>query len=124
MTTMHIIALMIMLILPVCIALIGAKRMKSDTALGARGGYRSERSMISAAAWNYAQKKNGLYYLIGGVVMAVLSVLLVMILPETKTALPSVIYALIFAACWIVGILVLMVLTEMSLINKHFEKNV
>ena len=124
MTTMHITALIIMLILPVYIALIGAKRMNANTALGTRGGYRSERSMVSADAWNYAQKKNGLFYLIGGIVMAALSVLLVMILPETKTALPSMIYALVFASSWIVGVLVLMVLTEMSLINKHFEKNV
>ena len=123
MTSNHVLALIIMLILPILIALTGAKRIKGNTALGARGGYRSERSMVSAAAWTYAQKRNGLYYLIGGIVMAVCSVLLTMILPETKTMLPSLVYALVFASAWIVGILVLMVITEMSLINKHFDKN-
>ncbi|MBR5287570.1 MAG: SdpI family protein [Clostridia bacterium] len=123
MTTTKILALIIMLVLPVCIALLGAKRMKANTEIGARGGYRSERSMVSSAAWTYAQKKNGVYYLIGGVIMAVLSVLLATILPETKTMVPLIVYALVFAAVWIVGVLVLMVITEMQLISKHFEKN-
>ena len=121
MTGTHILALLIMLILPVCITLLGLKRMKADTKLGARGGYRSERSMVSPAAWTYAQKKNGLYYVIGGLIMAVLSVLLTTVLPATKTVTPSVIYALVFASAWIVCILVLMVITEMDLIGKHFE---
>ncbi len=123
MTGTHILALIIMLILPVCITLLGVNRLTAETKLGARGGYRSERSMVSAAAWTYAQKKNGLYYVIGGIVMAALSVLLTLILPVTKTVTTSVIYALIFASAWVVGLLVLMVITEMNLISKHFEKN-
>ncbi len=118
----HILALIIMLILPVCTALLGLKRMNANAAFGARGAYRSERAMVSPAAWAFAQKTNGLYDVIGGAVMAVLSVLLTLLLPETKTALPAIIYALVFASAWIVMNLVLMVLTEAAIIGKHFAE--
>ena len=122
MTFTHILALIIMLIIPAFTVLLGFKRMNSPAALGEKGGYRSERSMVSPAAWAFAQKANGVRYVIGGIAMAVCSVLLTMILPVTKTVLASVIYALVFASAWIVMVLVLMVLTEFALINKHFEK--
>lgn len=122
MTATHILALIIMLILPVCTALTGFRRMTSTFAFGAKGGYRSERAMVSPAAWAFAQKTNGLYYVIGGIVMAICSVLLTMVLPATKTALPMIVYALIFASAWIVLNLVLMVLTETAIMGKHFTK--
>ncbi len=122
MTSTHILALIIMLILPVCTALTGLKRMTSNAAFGAKGGYRSERAMVSPSAWAFAQKTNGLYYVIGGIVMAIFSVLLTMVLPATKTALPMIVYALVFACAWIVLNLVLMVLTETAIMGKHFTK--
>ena len=120
MTATHILALLIMLVIPAFVTLLGVKRMNSTTALGAKGGYRSERSMSSPAAWAFAQKACGIRYVIGGVVMAVCSVLLTLILPVTKTVMASVIYALVFAVSWIVVVLVLMVLVEFALIGKHY----
>ena len=122
MTANHILVLIIMLVLPVCTILLGMKRMKSAAPLGSKGGYRSERSMISAEAWTFAQKINGLYYTIGGAVMVVLSVLLTIALPEMKTAAPMITYALVFASAWVVMNLVLMVLTETAIMGKHFTK--
>ena len=121
MTATHILALIIMLILPVCTALVGFKRMNSAAPFGSKGGYRSERALVSPAAWTFAQKVNGLYYAVGGVVMAVFSILLTSVLPATKTAMPMIVYALVFAAAWIVLNLVLMVLTEMAIMRKHFS---
>ena len=122
MTTNHILALIIMLVLPVGTALLGLKRMKSTSPLGAKGGYRSERSMVSSESWAFAQKINGLYYTIGGAMMVVFSVLLTFILPETKTFTPMLVYALVFVGAWIVLNLVLMVLTETAIMSKHFTK--
>ena len=122
MTANHILALIIMLILPVFTVLSGLKRMNSPAALGAKGGYRSERAMVSQEAWAFAQKTNGLYCTIGGIVMAICSVLLTLILPATKTVLPMIVYALVFASAWIVMILVLMVLTETTIMSKHFTR--
>jgi len=122
MTSTHILALIIMLIIPAFTTLLGFKRMSSTAALGAKGGYRSERATVSPAAWAFAQKACGIRYLIGGVAMAVFSVLLTLVLPVTKTVFASVVYALVFAGAWVVVVLVLMVLTEFALINKHFSK--
>ena len=122
MTSTHILALIIMLIIPAFITLLGFKRMNSTAALGAKEGYRSERATVSPAAWAFAQKACGIRYLIGGVAMAICSVLLTLVLPVTKTVFASVVYALVFAGAWVVGVLVLMVLTEFALINKHFTK--
>ena len=120
MTATHILALIIMLIPPVCTALTGFKRMTSNAAFGARGGYRSERAMVSPSAWAFAQKTNGLYYVIGGIITAIFSVLLTIALPADRTAVSMIIYALVFACAWIALNLVLMVLTETAIMHKHF----
>ena len=122
MTTNHLFALIIMLILPVCTAFIGFKRMTNPVPFGARGGYSSERARVSTAAWAFAQKACGVRYVIGGIAMVVCSVALTMILPEMKTALPMIVYGLVFASAWLVVNLVLMVLTEFALIGQHFAE--
>jgi len=122
MTAAHVLPLLIMLVLPVFTALIGLKRMTGSSAPGAKSGYRSERSMVSADAWAFAQKTNGLYNLVGGIAMIICSVLLTLVLPVTKTMLPMIIYALVFVGAWIVMNLVLMVLTETAIMSKHFDK--
>ena len=81
-----ILCLFLLMIAPYLTLEAGILRKKKCAALGAGRGYRTELSMASQEAWDYAQQICSKRYMIAGILMAVAALLFIRIAPTDTLA--------------------------------------
>ena len=115
-----ILCIFIMLVIPAVTAQTGLLRLRSCSTPDAERGYRSELSLSSPEAWAYAQKACGPRYIAGGLLMAVLPLLMAPSLP-VKTPAPLFVFTgtvVLFQT----AIVVILIYTVESGLHKRFGK--
>lgn len=76
-----ILCLFLLMIAPYLTVEAGLLRRKKCAALGAGRGYRTQLSMASQEAWDYAQQLCSKRYILGGIVMGIAALLLIKAAP-------------------------------------------
>lgn len=83
-----ILCLFLLMIAPYLTLEAGILRKKKCAALGAGRGYRTELSMASQEAWDYAQQICSKRYMIAGILMAVAALLFIRVAPTDTPCKP------------------------------------
>ena len=76
-----ILCLFLLMIAPYLTVEAGLLRRKKCAALGAGRGYRTQLSMVSQEAWDFAQQLCSKRYILGGIVMGIAALLLIKAAP-------------------------------------------
>ena len=99
----------------------GILRKKKCAALGAGRGYRTELSMASQEAWDYAQQICSKRYMIAGILMAVAALLFIRVAP-TDTLASLYVFTAVIALFEVVTVILLIASVETSLRKRFVPK--
>ena len=116
-----ILCLFLLMIAPYLTVEAGILRIKKCAALGAGRGYRSQLSMASQEAWDYAQKLCSKRYIIGGIAMAAAALLLIRLAP-TDTLTNLYVFTAAIALFEVVTVIMLIASVETSLRKRYAPK--
>ena len=116
-----ILCLFLLMIAPYLTLEAGILRKKKCAALGAGRGYRTELSMASQEAWDYAQKLCSKRYIIGGLVMGVAALMLIKSAP-TETIASLYVFTAVIALFEVVTVILLIASVETSLRKRFVPK--
>lgn len=94
---------------------------KKCAALGAGRGYRTELSMASQEAWDYAQQICSKRYMIAGILMAVAALLFIRVAP-TDTLASLYVFTAVIALFEVVTVILLIASVETSLRKRFVPK--
>ena len=106
-----ILCLFLLMIAPYLTLEAGILRKKKCAALGAGRGYRTELSMASQEAWDYAQQICSKRYMIAGILMAVAALLFIRIAP-TDTLASLYVFTAVIALFEVVTVILLIASVE------------
>ena len=116
-----ILCLFLLMIAPYLTVEAGILRIKKCASLGAGSGYRTQLSMASQEAWDYAQKLCSKRYIIGGIAMAAAALLLIRLAP-TDTLTNLYVFTAAIALFEVVTVIVLIASVETSLRKRYAPK--
>ena len=116
-----ILCLFLLMIAPYLTVEAGILRIKKCAALGAGRGYRTQLSMASQEAWDYAQKLCSKRYIIGGIAMAAAALLLIRLAP-TDTLTNLYVFTGAIALFEVVTVIMLIASVETSLRKRYAPK--
>ncbi len=116
-----ILCLFLLMIAPYLTVEAGILRIKKCASLGAGRGYRTQLSMASQEAWDYAQKLCSKRYIIGGIAMAAAALLLIRLAP-TDTLTNLYVFTAAIALFEVVTVIVLIASVETSLRKRYAPK--
>ena len=116
-----ILCLFLLMIAPYLTVEAGILRIRKCAALGAGRGYRSQLSMASQEAWDYAQKLCCKRYILGGLVMGVAALLLIKAAP-VETIASLYVFTAVIGLFEVVAVIVLIASVETSLRKRFAPK--
>lgn len=116
-----ILCLFLLMIAPYLTLEAGILRKKKCAALGAGRGYRTELSMASQEAWDYAQQICSKRYMIAGILMAVAALLFIRVVP-TDTLASLYVFTAVIALFEVVTVILLIASVETSLRKRFVPK--
>ena len=116
-----ILCLFLLMVAPYLTVESGILRIKKCAELGAGRGYRSQLSMASQEAWDYAQQICSKRYMIAGILMAVAALLFIRIAP-TDTLASLYVFTAAIGLFEVVAVIALIASVETSLRKRFAPK--
>lgn len=116
-----ILCLFLLMIAPYLTVEAGLLRRKKCAALGAGRGYRTQLSMASQEAWDYAQQLCSKRYILGGIVMGIAALLLIKAAP-VETVASLYVFTAVIGLFEIVAVIALIASVETSLRKRFAPK--
>ena len=116
-----ILCLFLLMVAPYLTVEAGILRIKKCAELGAGRGYRTQLSMASQEAWDYAQKLCSKRYIIGGIAMAAAALLLIRLAP-TDTLTNLYVFTAAIGLFEVVAVIALIASVETSLRKRFAPK--
>ena len=99
----------------------GLLRRKKCAALGAGRGYRTQLSMASQEAWDYAQQLCSKRYILGGIVMGIAALLLIKAAP-VESIVSLYVFTVVIGLFEVVAVILLIASVETSLRKRYAPK--
>ena len=99
----------------------GLLRRKKCAALGAGRGYRTQLSMASQEAWDFAQQLCSKRYILGGIVMGIAALLLIKAAP-VESVVSLYVFTVVIGLFEVVAVILLIASVETSLRKRYAAK--
>lgn len=116
-----ILCLFLLMIAPYLTVEAGLLRRKKCAALGAGRGYRTQLSMASQEAWDFAQRLCSKRYILGGIVMGIAAPLLIKAAP-VESVVSLYVFTVVIGLFEVVAVILLIASVETSLRKRYAPK--